>query len=237
MLVESSSIRTTERITQPHRDTALRLLVHVGEKWRDLGICRQEGKKAGRSSRRQRCRRVLFRGHRTAHQADSEFRIGSRNKATTNAFIEGLRHATAPQPFQLTTDGCSPYLNAIDATLSDRVDYASLIKQYAGRPEAEKRYSPAVCIGCRKQSVIGSPDPAMTSTRNVERQNLTIRMQMRRLTRLTNAFSKKRANLWAAHCLHFAYYNSCRVNKTPRHSSDETNLADHVWKLSELPNG
>jgi hypothetical protein len=103
------------------------------------------------------------------------FALRRRTQATTNAFIEGLRHATAPQPFQLTTDGFAPYLSAIDASLSDRVDYAMLVKRYAGKPETEKRYRPAECIGCRKQSVIGTPDSAMTSTSHVERQSLTIR--------------------------------------------------------------
>jgi IS1 family transposase len=256
MLVEGSSIRTTERITELHRDTILRLLVHVGEKCEKLmgrlivnipvkdvqcdelwGYVAKKEKNKGPEEAHDDSigDAYCFVAIERHTKLILNFALGRRTQATTNAFIEGLRHATAPQPFQLTTDGFAPYLSAIDASLSDRVDYAMLVKQYAEKPEAEKRYSPAECIGCRKQSVIGSPDPAMISTSHVERQNLTIRMQMRRLTRLTNAFSKKWDNLWAAYCLHFAYYNFCRVHKTLRVTpAMESNLTDHVWLIAEL---
>jgi IS1 family transposase len=163
------------------------------------------------------------------------FALGRRNQQTTNAFIEGLRHATAAQPFQISTDGFQPYISAIDSTLSDRVDYGMLIKQYGQSSEPEKRYSPAECTGCKRKAIIGDPDPKLISTSHIERQNLTIRMQMRRMTRLTNAFSKKWDNLWAAYCVHFAHYNFCRVHKTLRVTPGmESSLTDHVWTIAEL---
>jgi len=119
------------------------------------------------------------------------FALGRRTQETTNVFIEGLRYATAKQSFQLTTDGFLPYVGAIDATLSDRVDYAQIVKQYAESGDPEKRYSPAVCIGCKKRAIIGDPDPAMISTSHIERSNLTMRTQIKRLARLTLSFSKK----------------------------------------------
>jgi IS1 family transposase len=162
------------------------------------------------------------------------FALGRRDQLTTDAFIDGLRQATAPQPFQIMTNGFGPYAPAIDAKLSDRVHYAMLIKQYADSKIEEKHYSPADCTGCKKTPVLGNPDPAKISTSHVERQNLTMRMQIRRLTRLTNGFSKKWKNLWAALCLH-AYYNFCRVHRTLRVTpAMEAGLTDRIWSLTNL---
>jgi IS1 family transposase len=163
------------------------------------------------------------------------FSLGKRNQATTNAFIEGLRAATSDQPFQITTDGFGPYVSAIDNTLSDRVDFAQLLKVYRATPEGERRYSPAEVVSTERVPVVGNPDTRRVCTSHVERQNLTIRMAIRRLTRLTNAFSKKFDNLWAAYCLHFAYYNFCRIHSTIRVTpAMEAKITDHVWDLSEL---
>jgi len=109
-----------------------------------------------------------------------------------------------------------PYVSAITTTLSDRCDYAMHIKVYGTNPEDERRYSPAEVISSEKVPVIGNPDKKRICTSHVERQNLTIRMQMRRMTRLTNAFSKKWDNLWSAYCLWFAFYNFCRIHTTIR---------------------
>src|SRR5580700_5079084 len=151
------------------------------------------------------------------------------------AFIEGLRHATASQNFQITTDGFNPYVKAISDTLADRVDFAQLIKVYRSPAEGEGRYSPAEVASTEVVPVLGNPDPARICTSIVERQNLTIRTQMRRLTRLTNGFSKKWENLWAAYCLHFAYYNFCRLHSSIRVTpAMESKLTDHVWEIKEL---
>ncbi len=163
------------------------------------------------------------------------FALGRRDTTTTQVFIEGLRHATADRKFQITTDGFAPYRAAICDTLGDRVDFAQLIKVYRQPADGERKYSPAEVASTEAVPVMGNPDPARICTSIVERQNLTIRMQMRRLTRLTNAFSKKWDNLWAAYCLHFAYYNFCRVHKSLRVTpAMETGLTDHIWEIAEL---
>jgi hypothetical protein len=147
-----------------------------------------------------------------------------------------LRHATAPgQRFQITTDGFQAYVSAITTTLSDRCDYAMQIKTYATPLEEQRRYAPAEVVAMEVVPVMGNPDTRRISTSHIERQNLTIRMAVRRLTRLTNAFSKKWENLWAAYCLHFAWYNFCRIHQSLRITpAMEANITDHVWELKEL---
>ena len=119
---------------------------------------------------------------------------------------------------QLTSDGWRTYKDAVSDAFLDEIDYAQLVKIYGESPEAkqEKRYSPAECIGCERHAVIGDPDKAHISTSYVERQNLTMRMSIRRFTRLTNAFSKKAANHPHGVSLHFMFYNFCRIHKTLR---------------------
>ena len=143
--------------------------------------------------------------------------------------------ALRPHRFQITTDGFQPYVSANATTLSDRCDFAQLIKVYAAPRECEQRYSPADVVEALPKPIMGDPDRAKICTSHVERQNLTIRMQMRRMTRLTNAFSKKWENLWAALCLHFGWYNFCRIHQTLRITpAMAAGLTDHVWELSEL---
>jgi len=161
--------------------------------------------------------------------------LGKRDQATTNAFIEGLRLATAPQPFQLTADGFPAYHFDIESALSDRVDLSQLIKVYRATPEGERRYSPAEVVSTEVVPVIGQPDPARICTSHVERQNLTMRMSIRRFTRLTNGFSKKWENHWAALALYFGYYNFCRIHTSIRVTpAMEAGVTDHAWELSEL---
>lgn len=114
---------------------------------------------------------------------------------------------------QLTTDGHAAYLDAVEGAFKYDIDYAMLIKLYGQEPAKEARYSPAVCIGANAKVVEGNPDRNLISTSYVERQNLTMRMQMRRFTRLTNAFSKKVENLACALALHFMHYNFCRESR------------------------
>ena len=163
------------------------------------------------------------------------FALDRRDQATTDAFIEGLRAATARQRFQITTDGFQPYVRAITTTLSDRCDFAQLIKVYGQPVGEEHRYSPPEVLEALPKPIMGNPDPKRIYTGHVERQNLTIRMQMRRMTWLTNAFSKKWDNLWGAYCLWFAYYNFCRIHNTLRVTpAMKAGIADHVWEISEL---
>jgi len=161
--------------------------------------------------------------------------LGRRTERDTVAFTEKLAAATEGS-FQVTTDGFSPYKDAIVLTLAAQgVDFAQLVKVYASNPESETRYSPADCIGCKKTPVFGDPDRAKISTSHVERQNLTMRMQMRRLTRLTNAFSKKWEKLYAMLALYFTWYNFVRVHQTLRVTpAMEAGLTDHFWTITEL---
>ena len=257
LLIEGTSVRSTERITGLHRDTILRLLVVAGERCeKALGriirnvpvkdvqcdeiwgyIFKKEGRKTSEESETNSMigDAYTFVAMERNTKLVLNFALGRRNQATTDAFIEGLRLATSPQRFQITTDGFSPYIPAIQWTLDDRVDYGMLVKQYADSRIGEKRYSPAECTGCKRKRIIGTPNKKRISTSHIERQNLTMRMQIRRLTRLTNAFSKKWENLWSALCLHFAYYNFCRVHSSLRVTpAMESGLTDHVWTIAEL---
>ena len=250
LLIEGNSLRSTQRISGLDINTLMKILVKAGEKCEKL---------MGRlivnvPVKDVQCDEIWgYVGKKEAHKLPSEahdnsigdaycfvaierntklilnFALGRRDNDTTNIFIEGLRAATSPQRFQITTDGFVPYKQAITTTLSDRCDFAQLIKVYVNDPEGEHRYSPPDVTHTERVPVMGNPDPAKICTSHVERQNLTIRMQMRRLTRLTNAFSKKWENLWAAYCLHFAYYNFCRIHKTLRITpAMEAGITDRV---------
>lgn len=163
------------------------------------------------------------------------FALGRRDQATTDAFVEGLRGATANQRFQVTTDGFQPYKSSIETTLGGRVDYAMLIKTYAQPEEEQRRYSPPEVVDAKPVVIIGNPDMNKICTSHIERQNLSIRMGMRRMTRLTNGFSKKWINLWYAYCLWFAFYNFCRVHKTLRVTpAMEAGIATRVWEIEDL---
>jgi len=126
-------------------------------------------------------------------------------------------------------------VQAVDNAFGINVDYSMLVKLYGNDRETEARYSPAECIGCRKVEITGNPDPRKVSTSYVERNNLTLRMQMRRFTRLTNAHSKKIENLGHALALHFVHYNFCRIHQTLRVTpAMEAGISDHVWSVEEL---
>src|ERR1035438_9182077 len=136
---------------------------------------------------------------------------------------------------QLTTDGHKPYLEAVDYAFSGQIDYAQLIKMYGESGEPEKRYSPAQCVGTERRTITGEPDRKHISTSYVERQNLTMRMHMRRFTRLTNGFSKKLENHIAAVSLHFMHYNFVRVHQTLRMSpAMAAGVADKLWEISDI---
>jgi IS1 family transposase len=174
----------------------------------------------------------------TALDADSKlilsFRLGLRDAGTAYEFMQDLANRLANR-VQLTTDGHRPYLAAVDGAFGSEIDYAMLVKVYGSSGEPETRYSPAKCLGCIPNEVTGNPDPKHISTSFVERQNLTMRMSMRRFTRLTNAFSKKLENHAAMVALYFMYYNFGRVHQTLRVTpAMEAGISDHVWSIDEI---
>ena len=162
--------------------------------------------------------------------------MGKRNQSTTDVFVEGIRHATARSRFQITTDGFVPYRSAVTTTLHDRLTgFAQLVKVYRVSQEGEARYSPAEVASVEVLPIMGEPDPERICTSIVERNNLSTRMALRRFTRLTNAFSKKWENHWAAVTLWFTFYNFCRVHKSIRMTpAMAAGISDHIWSLSEL---
>ena len=136
---------------------------------------------------------------------------------------------------QLTTDGFRPYINAVEDSFGASVDYAMLVKTYGDSGDGERHYSPPEVINAVPVPITGDPQPFFISTSHIERQNLTIRMQLRRFTRLTNAYSKKLDNLKAACALHFAHYNFCRVHTTLRVTpAMAAGVCSEVWPLSVL---
>lgn len=159
-------------------------------------------------------------------------------------FMRDLASRIANRP-QVTTDGFKVYFRAVQEAFHGAVDYGMLVKSYGLDRESERRYSPTVCTGATKERITGAPDPDKISTSCVERANLTMRMSMRRLTRLTNAFSKKVENHAAAVGLHFMYINYCRPHQTlsgkgekgrgvPTTPAMAAGLTDHVWTIEEM---
>jgi len=164
--------------------------------------------------------------------------VGLRDAKNAYYFIRDLKARLSNQ-IQLTTDGHKVYLEAIEGIFGADIDYAMLIKLYGEDVEREKRYSAAKCIGANKRAVIGNPDSRYISTSYVERQNLTMRMSMRRFTRLTNAFSKKVENLEHAVALHYMHYNFARPHKTlanpyPRTPAMAAGISDHIWTIEDI---
>jgi IS1 family transposase len=173
----------------------------------------------------------------TALDADSKlivsWLVGQRGPRWAKAFMEDVASRVASR-IQITTDGHRAYAEAVEGAFGCDVDYAMLIKLY-GNDSFDTKYSPGECIGTQSAILAGNPDPRHISTSYVERQNLTMRMSMRRFTHLTNGFSKKIENHEAAIALHFMHYNFCRVHKTLRVTpAMEAGLAVHVWSIEEL---
>jgi IS1 family transposase len=161
------------------------------------------------------------------------FLVGNRDLFSARMFMDDLKSCLANR-VQLTTDGLKMYLDAVDTAFGSDVDYAMLVKIYAANQE-EVRYSPADCIACERQAIMGNPDPKHISTSYVERQNLTMRMHMRRFTRLTNAHSKKVENLAYAVALYYIYYYLAKIHETLRCTpAMEAGVSNHVWSLEEI---
>jgi len=254
-LVEGNSINATCRMTGVAKHTVLNLL-------RDLGIaCAEYHHRNVRGLRVKRLQADeiwAFCGAKranvnkeqksegwgdvwtwTAIDADTKlcvsYLIGQRDKGCAHEFIQDCADRIVGRP-QITTDALNAYPEAIEAAFGSECDYAQLHKIYgAPEPEEARRYSPSTIIGTDMKTVSGNPDPKHVSTSFVERQNLTMRMHMRRFTRLTNGFSKKLENHGHAVALHFMYYNFCKVHKTLRVTpAMQAGITDHVWTIEEL---
>ncbi|HTT82851.1 MAG TPA: IS1 family transposase [Rhizomicrobium sp.] len=162
------------------------------------------------------------------------WRIGDRSSETAIAFTDDLASRLRNR-VQITTDGHKAYLEAIEGAFRADVDYAMLVKVYGEAPESEKRYSPAECSGSYMKRIEGRPDVRHISTSYVERQNLTMRMSIRRFTRLTNAFSKKLENHELSVALHYMHYNFCRVHKSLRVTpAMAAGVTDRVWDMTDI---
>lgn len=256
-LVEGNSIRATVRMTGAAKNTVVKLLADVGE------ACAAYQYKTLRSlpCKRVQCDEIwsfVYAKQKnvaaakaapegagdawtwTAICADTKliaaWMIGPRDGGIAYDFMQDLAGRLANR-VQLTTDGHKAYLEAVEGAFGADIDYAQLIKLYGESPTKgpERKYSPNVCLGTRNKTVSGNPDMADVSTSYVERQNLTMRMSMRRFTRLTNGFSKKLENLGHAVALHFMYYNFGRIHQTLRVTpAMEAGISDHVWSLEEI---
>jgi IS1 family transposase len=254
LLLEGNSVSSVERLTEVHHTTILKLLVLAGEKCehimaekiRNVQVRDVEADEVwsfiGKKEKRVRpeddqnlgdC--YTFVAIERHSKLVLNIAMGRRDQQTTDVFVEGIRHATTSSRFQITTDGFAPYRTAISNTLHDRCDFAQLIKVYRAASEGEGRYSPAEVASVEIVPAMGRPDPDRICTSIVERSNLSLRMGLRRFTRLTNGFSKKWENHWAAVALWFTFYNFCRVHKSLRTTpAMAAGVADHVWTVREL---
>lgn len=257
LLLEGNSIRSTERITGMDRNTIMRMLVLAGERCQRL----LDAKMRDLDCKHIQCDEIwgfVAKKERQVREDDPDefgdawifvaldeetklipaFTIGKRTRETTYEFLTDLDSCLLPERrFQLTTDGFHFYERGVEDVFAGRADFAQLVKLYGdyGQHDAAARYSPGPIVEVISKIRDGRPDPAHICTSHVERQNLTMRMAIRRLTRLTNGFSKKLANLKAAVALHFAYYNFCRIHASLRITpAMEAGITEHVWTIKEL---
>jgi IS1 family transposase len=257
MLCEGSSMRSIARVTDVSINTVSKLLVDAGkacaafhdEKVRDVKARRVQVDEiwsftAAKQKNVSRMK-VPVEGAGdtwtwTAIEADTKllvtWLVGGRDGDYAIAFMDDLRSRLANR-VQLTSDGHKAYLEAVEGAFGGDIDYAQLVKMYGAAPESAKgRYSPAECIGARKERIEGSPDPAHISTSYAERQNLTMRMQMRRFTRLTNAFSKKFENHMHMVAIYTVWYNYVKQHKSLKGLSPAmaAGISDTLWSMTDL---
>jgi IS1 family transposase len=253
-LVEGNSIRSTERMTDTHRDTIMRLLVEAGEgcnalldaEMRNL-TCRRiqmdeiwafVGKKQKQVVQGDDRSQVGDQWTFVAIDPESKLvpvhRVGKRDLPTATAFLTDLSERLVNR-VQLSSDALAAYVDATERAFGADVDYGQAVKIYDAEPAGAGRYSPPSVVRSERTAIVGNPDEAHISTSLVERQNLTMRMSMRRFTRLTNGFSKKVENHRAAVGLHFAHYNFVRTHSTIRCApAMAAGVSRHLWTLEEL---
>ena len=254
-LVEGNSIRSTSRMTGVAKGTILTLLENIGTacaEFHDRAVHNVKSRRVQCDEIWQFCyakeknvptdKKGQF-GYGdvwtwTAVDADSKltisYLVGTRDAGCAYEFMQDLADRLANR-VQLTTDGLRVYLEAVEGAFGSEIDYATLIKLYGAPTEGERRYSPAVCIGAEAAVITGRPDRKHVSTSYVERTNLTMRMSMRRFTRLTNGFSKRVDNLRHAVALYAVHYNFCRIHQTLRVTpAMEAGICDHVWGIEEI---
>ena len=254
-LIEGNSINSTVRMTGVAKNTVLKLLVEIGsacsafldERMRNLTCQRLQADEAWSFCyAKQRNVTAEIAEERIAGDvwawvaidADTKiiptWRLGRRDAETATEFIHDLAARMANR-IQLTTDGLKVYVNAVLGAFGENIDYSILHKVYAATPTGDARYSPAKCVGCERLRVVGGPDPRYISTSYIERQNLTMRMSMRRFTRLTNGFSKKIENHSASVALYMMYYNFGRKHTTLGTTpAVKAGLTDHTWSVEEI---
>lgn len=259
LLVEGMSVRSIERVTGVHRDTVLRLLETVGRKClylqdklvRDVKVGYVEAdevwsfvqmKEKTKTSKNIVDEQIGSAYTYTCIDAETKlivaWHLGTRAQKHAFTFLQKVRDAVDPDTeFQISTDAFPAYKDLIPALLGRQAHYGRIIKTYGvGSASDDARYSPAICTGCKKKRMLGNPDKKHISTSMVERNNLTMRMSMRRMTRLTNGFSKKWENLNYSLALHFAHYNFCRSHKTLNGATPAmaANLTNTIWTLRDL---
>lgn len=259
MLCEGSSLRSISRVVDVSLNTVTKLLIDAGK------VCDafHDQYVRGIAAKRVQCDEVWsFIGVKAKNRGTSKratdptagdvwtwtaiegetkliisYLIGGRDAEYALALMDDLRSRVTTR-MQLTTDGHGPYLRAVEEAFGADIDFAQLVKLYGeppSSPEASRRYSPSECIGTRKRSITGNPDPKHISTAYAERQNLTMRMHMRRFTRLTNAFSKKIENHAYAVALHMTFYNFVRIHKTLRITpAMAAGISHRLWSMDDI---
>jgi IS1 family transposase len=253
-LAEGSSIRSIERMTGVHRDTIMRLGVKTGQACEVIldqtmrglqcknlqldeiwGFIGKKKKNMRRGDPKELGDAWTF----VAIDADTKlvpcFEIGKRDSQTANAFLENLSSRMVNRP-QISSDGLAAYIDAVERGFGANVDYGQIVKSYSTEENyPEGKYSPPEVVDVEKTAISGNPVMGDISTSYVERQNLTMRMHMRRLTRLTNAFSKKLENFKAAVALHFVYYNFVKIHKTLRTTpAMAAGVAESQWSVADI---
>lgn len=258
LLVEGNSIRAVTRIADVSKNTVTKLLIDAGKacsKYHDAHVrdvrasnvqcdeiwsftyAKQKNVATAKAAPEEAGDTWTWTAIDSTSKLIVSYMVGGRDGEYAIAFMDDLR-ARLTNRVQLTTDGHKAYLEAVEGAFGGDVDYAMLIKLYGDAPGHkghEKKYSPAECTGTRKERISGNPDRALVSTSHAERQNLTMRMHMRRFTRLTNAFSKKVENHAYAVALHFMYYNFVRIHQTLRMTpAMAAGLTDRLWDINDL---